>query len=142
MTALISKLKIMMHTHNPKAMSLPTTNVLHFTILDIMSKQNFKEVTMARLKVKSPTSVSTKYQLPTPYSFPDIGQKIHYRSTSLKQGQRSNQGHTMMCHALNSLPMSLPHMNFLEFMVYRSRSLQQGQRSNQGHIMTLHTYTS
>ena len=39
------------------------------------------------------TNVPTKYQLPTPYSFRDIAQ-----SRSLRQGQRSNQGHTMTLH--------------------------------------------
>ena len=39
------------------------------------------------------TNVPTKYQLPTPYSFQDIAQTRFYRSRSLQQGQRSNQGH-------------------------------------------------
>ena len=56
---------------------------------------------MARSKVKSRsnhdaahlhplTNVSTKYQLPTPYSFRDIARTRFYRSRSLRQGQRSN----------------------------------------------------
>ena len=40
------------------------------------------------------TSVPNKYQLPTPYSFQDIAGTRFYRSRSLRQGQRSNQGHT------------------------------------------------
>ena len=44
------------------------------------------------------TNVPTKYQLPTPYGFQDIAQTRFYRSRSLQQGQRSNQGHTMMLH--------------------------------------------
>ena len=39
--------------------------------------------------------VPNKYQLPTPYGFLDIARTRHYRSGSLRQGQRSNQGHTM-----------------------------------------------
>ena len=65
------------------------------------------KVTMARSKVKSRshhdvahplTNVPTKYQLPTPYSFRDIARTRFYRSRSLRQGQRSNQGHTMTLH--------------------------------------------
>ena len=64
---------------------------------------------MARSKVKSRsdydvahlhplTNVPTKYQLPTPYGFRDIARTRFYRSRSLRQGQRSNEGHTMMLH--------------------------------------------
>ena len=42
MTALISKLKIMMHTYNPQPMPLPTINFLHFTVSEIIYGQNFK----------------------------------------------------------------------------------------------------
>ena len=67
------------------------------------------KVTMARSKVKSRsyhdvaylktlTNVPTKYQLPAPYRFQDITRLRFYRSRSLLQGQRSNQGHTMMMH--------------------------------------------
>ena len=66
-------------------------------------------VTMARSKVKSRshhdaahlhpvTNVPTKYQLPTPYGFRDIARTRFYRSRSLRQGQRLNQGHIMMVH--------------------------------------------
>ena len=41
---------------------------------------------------------ATKYQLPTPYSFRDLARTTFYRSRSLRQGQRSNQGHTMTLH--------------------------------------------
>ena len=64
---------------------------------------------MARSKVKSRsdhdaahlhplTNAPTKYQLPTPYGFRDIAWTRFYRSRSLRQGQMSNQGHTMMLH--------------------------------------------
>ena len=68
------------------------------------------KVTMARSKVKSRshhdvahlhplTNVPTKYQLPTPYTFWDIARTRFSNSRSLRQGQRSNQGHTMTLHA-------------------------------------------
>ena len=37
-------------------------------------------------------NVPTQYQLPTPYGFQDIPRTRFYRSRSLQQGQRSNQG--------------------------------------------------
>ena len=63
-------------------------------------------VTITRSKVKSRshhdvahlqplTNTRTKNQHPTPYGFRDIAQTRFYRSRSLRQGQRSNQGHTM-----------------------------------------------
>ena len=78
---------------------------------------------MARSKVKSRsdhdvahlqllTNVPTKYQLPTPYSFRDIARTRFYRSRSLQQGQRSNQGQTMTLHTYN-----LPSINFLHLTV-------------------------
>ena len=44
------------------------------------------------------TNVPTKHQLPTPYGFRDIARTRFYRSRSLRQGQRSNQGQTMTLH--------------------------------------------
>ena len=44
------------------------------------------------------TNVPTKYQLPTPYGFRDTAQTRFYRSRSLRQVQRSNQGQTMTLH--------------------------------------------
>ena len=69
---------------------------------------------MARSKVKSwsdhdvahlhpLTNVPTKYQLPTPYGFQDIARTRFYRSRSLLQGQRSNQGQTMTLHTYTPL---------------------------------------
>ena len=63
-------------------------------------------ITTTRSKVKSRsqndvahlqpiTNIPTKYQLHTPYGFQDIVQTRFYRSRSLWQGQRSNQGQTM-----------------------------------------------
>ena len=67
------------------------------------------KVTTARSKVKSRsdhdvahlhilTNVPTKYKHPTPYGFRDIARITFYRSRSLWQGQRSNQGQTMTLH--------------------------------------------
>ena len=44
------------------------------------------------------TNVPTKHQLPTPYGFRDIAWTRYSNSRSLRQGQRSNQGHTMTLH--------------------------------------------
>ena len=41
MRALISKLKTMIHTYYPEAMSLPTINFLHFTVSEILPGQYF-----------------------------------------------------------------------------------------------------
>ena len=45
-------------------------------------------------------------------------------SRSLRQGQRSNQGQTMMLHTYTPQPMSLPSMNFLHLTV---SEIQPGQ---------------
>ena len=79
---------------------------------------------MARSKVKSRshhevtqlqplTNIPTKYQLPTPYGFRDIAWTRLYRSTSLRQGERSNQSHTMTFPQ----PIFLPSINFLHLTV-------------------------
>ena len=47
-----------------------------------------------------------------------------YRSRSLRQGQRSNQGQTMTLHTYTPQPMSLPSMNFLHLTV---SEIQPGQ---------------
>ena len=91
-----------------------------------------------------------KYQLHTPYGFRDIARTRFYRSRSLWQGQRSNQGHPLTLHTYtpNQCPatkyqLATPYgfRDIARTRFYRSRSLQQGQRLNQGHTMTLHTYT-
>ena len=48
--------------------------------------------------LKPSTNVPTKYQLPTRYGFRDIARTRFYRSRSIQQGQRSNQGQTMTLH--------------------------------------------
>ena len=86
------------------------------------------KVTKAGSKVKSRschdgahlhplTNVPTKYQLPTPYSFQDIARTRFYRSRTLWQGERSNQGYIMTLHTYNPKPMSLPSINFLHLTV-------------------------
>ena len=84
------------------------------TVLNLYQKTDQRcnkilKVTMIRSKVKSRshhdavhlhplTNVPTTHQLPTPYGFRDIARTRFYRSRSLWQGQRSNQGHTMRLH--------------------------------------------
>ena len=63
-------------------------------------------VTMKRSNVKSRSHhdvahlqpLTNEYQVPTSYDFKDIAQTRFYRSRSLWQGQRSNQGNTMTMH--------------------------------------------
>ena len=81
-----------------------------------------------------PTNVPTKYQLPTPYNFREIARTRYYRSRSLRQGQRLNQGHTMMLHTYTLwFPRYSPDKIF--------KLNVTTARSNQSHTMTLHTYT-
>ena len=91
-------------TNVPTKYQLPTP----YSCRDIARTKIYK-VTMARSKVKSRldhdvahlhplTNVPTKYPLCTPYSFRDKARTRFYRSRSLQQGQRSNQGQTMMLH--------------------------------------------
>ena len=86
------------------------------TVLNLHQKTDPKvqkisqvKVTTTRSKVKSRshhdaahlqplTNVPSKHQLPTPYGFRDIARTRFYRSRSLQQGQRSNQGQTMTLH--------------------------------------------
>ena len=44
------------------------------------------------------TNIPNKYQLPTSHGFRHIARTRFYRSRSLRQGQRSNQGQTMTLH--------------------------------------------
>ena len=91
-----------------------------------------------------PYQVSTFYTLQNPRNSVD---KI-LNSWSLWQGQRSNQGHTVMLHNYkpNQYPYQVSTSYTLQFpryspdKIYRSRWLPQGQMLNQGHTMTLHTY--
>ena len=66
------------------------------------------------------TNVPTKYQLPTPYGFQDIAQTRFSNSSSLRQGQRSNQGHTMTLHTYttNQCPYQVSTSYTLQFPRY------------------------
>ena len=117
---------------------------------------------MTRSKVKSrsyhdiahlqpPTNVPTKYQLPTPYRFRDIARTRFYRSRSLRQGQRSNQGHTVMVHtftpnqcpyqASTSYTLWFPRYsldNILKVKVTTARSKEKSMsHHNVAHLMPL-----
>ena len=130
------------HTHNPPPISLSSINFLHLTVSEMLPGQNFiGQGHYSKVKSRSDhdeahlhllTNAPTKYQLPTLCRFYDIARTIFYRSSSLWQGQRSNQGHTMMLHTYTPKPMSLQSINFLHLDIartrfYRSRSLWQGQ---------------
>ena len=77
------------------------------------------------------------YQLPTPYGFQDTARTRFYRSRSLRQDQRSNQGHTMTLHTYKPQPMSLNNYqlptlysfrDIAQKRFYRSSLQQQGPR--------------
>ena len=152
----VVKVKFLMNSN----MTLTVLN-LHQKTDQMCNKILKVRVTTTRSKVKSrshhdaahlqaPTNVPTNHQLPTHYGFRDIARTRFYRSRSLRQGQRSNQGQTMTLHTYNpltnvptkyQLPTPYGFRDIAQTIFYRSRSLQQGQRSNQGQTMTLHTYT-
>ena len=52
--------------------------------------------------IHSLTHVPTKCQPSTPYGFQEIAQTRFYRSMSLRQGQRSNQGRIITMHTYPS----------------------------------------
>ena len=87
--------------------------------------------------------IKNKYQFPTPYGCRDIARTRFYRSRSLRQGQRSNQGHTITLHTYNpnQCPYQVSTSYTLPFPRY-SKLKVTAARSNQGHTMTLHTYTT
>ena len=89
------------------------------------------KVTTATSKVKSRshhdlahlhplTNIPTKYQLPTRYGFRDTARTRFYRSRSLRQGKRSNQGHTMTLHTYtpNQCPYQVSTSYTLQFPRY------------------------
>ena len=99
-----------LHTYTPNQCpyQVSTSYTLQFPRYSPVKILELK-VTTARSKVKSwsdhdaahlhtLTNVTTKYQLPTAYGFQDIARTTFYRSRSLWQGQRSNQGQTMTLH--------------------------------------------
>ena len=99
---------MMLHTYNPPPMSLPSINFLDLTVSEIWPGQDFIGVGhYGKVKSRSDHDVAhllpltngpTKYQLPTRNSFRDMARTRFYRSRSLQQGQRSNQGQTMTLH--------------------------------------------
>ena len=83
---------MMLHTYNPKQISLPNINFLHLTVSKILPRQDFAgqghnskvkgqiTVTPRCFTPTTPTNVPTKYQLPTPHGFRDIARTRFYRS--------------------------------------------------------------
>ena len=115
----------MWHTYTPNQCPYKalTSYILQFLRHSPVKISKVKATT-ARSKVKSRshhdvahlhplTNIPTKYQLPTPYGFRDIARTRFYRSRSLRQGQRSNQGHTIMLHTYIPQPMFLTSINIL-----------------------------
>ena len=105
-----------LHTYKPQPMSLPSINFLHLTVSKIQNGQDFiGQENYGKVKsrpydvadLQPLTNLPTKYQLPASYSFRDTVRIGFYRSRSLQQGQRSNQGHTMRLREhLHPQPMS------------------------------------
>ena len=120
----VVKVKFLMNSN----MSLTVLNPHQKSLRQTQRCNKILKVKGQRSKVKSRshhdaahlhplTNVPTKYQVPTPYRFRDKARKRFYRSRSLQQGQRSNQGHTMTLHTYTPQPMSLPSINFLHLTV-------------------------
>ena len=65
----------------------------HFGKIKVISRSHHDTAHLQPL-----TNVPTTYQLPTPYGFRDTAGTRFYRSRSLQQSHRSNQGHTMAWH--------------------------------------------
>ena len=108
-------------------MSLPSVYLLHFMESKKQPRQDFiGQGHDGKVKSRSHhddahlhllTNVPTKYQLATPYRFQYKAWTRFYRSRSLRQSQRSNQGHTMTWQTYNIPPMSLSRINFLHLTV-------------------------
>ena len=137
-------------------MSLPTITFLHFTVSEILPRQNFKvKVAMARSKVKSwslhdivhpLTNVLfiinflhlTVFKIEPGKDF--IGQG-HYGKVKSRSHYDAAHLHLLtQCPYQYQLPTSYGFRDIALTRFSNSRSLRQGQRSNQGHTMTLHTY--
>ena len=82
-----------------------------------LAEQNGHTMMHIYIYIHPLTNVSTKCQPSTPYGIQEIAWTRFYRSRSLRQGQRSNQGHTMTMHTYTSKPMSLPSINLRHFTV-------------------------
>ena len=86
-----------LHTYNPNQCPKPSVNFLHLTVSKIYPGQDFIgqghygkvkgqiKVTLGCCTPTTLTHVSTKYQLPIPYSFRDIARTRFYRSRSLRK---------------------------------------------------------
>ena len=110
-----------LYTNVPTKCQLSTTYKIHEPRQDFKTHGQYDKVKSISdhdaAHLQPPTNVCTRYHLPTPYGFRDIGRKKLYRSRSLWQGQRSNQGLTMSLHTYNPQPMSLSSINFLHLIV-------------------------
>ena len=104
----------------------PTINFLHLTVSAIKPGKDFiGKDHYGKVKSRSHhdvthlhplTNVPTKYQLLTPYGFLDIAQTRFYRSRSLQQRQRSNQGHNTTSTPPNQCPYQVSTSYTLQFL--------------------------
>ena len=87
-----------LHTYNPNQCAYHVT--IYYTLrlprysLDKVKSRLYHDV----VHLHCLTNVPSKYKLPTSYCFRDIAQTRCYRSRSLRQGHRSNKGHTISLH--------------------------------------------
>ena len=123
----------MLHTYCPLAMLIQRIYFLHLTISEIYPGQDFHtqdHYSKIKLHIKvlwhntaglrPLTNVPAKYQLPTHSGFCDIPQTRISHSRSLRQGQRSNQGHTMRLHTnpRTNIPIKYQHLTTSGFLRY------------------------
>ena len=132
MTALISKLKTMMHTYNPNQCPYPTINFLHLTVSEILPGQNFKgqghygkikdqiKVNHKVAYLQPLTSSATRCQLPKPYGFQDIARTRFYRSRSLCKIKDQIKVTPRCCTPTtpNQCPYHVSTSNTLQFLRY------------------------
>ena len=104
-----------LHTYNPRPSSLPSINFIHLTVLSYSPRQDFIgqchyskvkdkiKIIPCRCRPRYPNQCS--YQVSTSYTlqFPRYSPTRYYKSRSLRQGQRLNQGHIMTLHTYNPL---------------------------------------
>ena len=79
----------------PQTLQFPRYRLDKILWVKVTTARSNQSHTMMLQNLQPLTNVSTKYQLPTSYGFQDIARTRFYRSRSLRQVQRSNQGQTM-----------------------------------------------
>ena len=114
----------MLHTYTFKPMSLPHINFPYLRVSEIQPGQNFigqgdYSNVKGKIKVRpwccTPTplnNVPTNYQLPTPYGFRNIAQKILKVKVTRP---RSNESHIIMVHTFT--PYQCPYQVSTSYVV-------------------------